>query len=49
VKITVEDSARNFFYPTLNKDGFILNLPKKGEYQMTIESGKNKAICNFTI
>jgi len=49
VKITVEDSARNFFYPALNKDGFILILPKKGEYQMTIESGKNKAICNFTI
>jgi beta-glucanase (GH16 family) len=49
VKITVEDSARNFFYPTLNNDGFILILPKKGEYQMTIESGKNKAICNFTI
>lgn len=49
VKITVKDNARNFFYPMLNKDGFILNLPKKGEYQMTIESGKNKAICNFTI
>lgn len=49
VKITVQDGARNFFYPTPFNDGFILNLPKKGEYQIVIESVKNKATCNFTI
>jgi hypothetical protein len=26
-----------------------LSLPKKGVYQMVIESGKNKTIFNFTI
>ncbi len=49
VKITVQDSYRNFFYPTPFYDGFILNFPKKGVYQMVIESGKNKTIFNFTI
>ncbi len=49
VKITVQDSYRNFFYPTPFYDGFIMNFPKKGVYQMVIESGKNKTIFNFTI
>ena len=49
VKITIKDGLRNVFYPTPFNDGFILNLPKKGEYQIVIESGKNKATCNFTI
>jgi beta-glucanase (GH16 family) len=49
VKISVKDSARNIFYPTPFNEGFILNLPKKGEYQLIIESGKNRATCNFTI
>jgi beta-glucanase (GH16 family) len=49
VKITIKDGFRNVFYPTPFNDGFILNLPKKGEYQIIIESGKNKATCNFTI
>jgi hypothetical protein len=49
VKITIKDGFRNVFYPTPFNDGFILNLPKKGEYQIVIESGKNQATCNFTI
>ena len=49
VKITVQDAYRNFFYPTPFYDGFIMNFPKKGVYQMVIESGKNKTIFNFTI
>ncbi|MFM1945996.1 MAG: Endo,3,4-beta-glycanase ExsH [Bacteroidota bacterium] len=49
VKITVQDAFRNFFYPTPLNGGFILNFPKKGDYQMVIESGKNKTIFNFTI
>jgi len=49
VKITVQDAFRNFFYPTPLNGGFILNFPKKGDYQMVIESVKNKTIFNFTI
>ncbi len=49
IKITVQDAFRNFFYPTPLNGGFILNFPKKGDYQMVIESGKNKTIFNFTI
>ena len=49
VKITVQDVNRNFFSPTPLNGGFIINFPKKGDYQMVIESGKNKTIFNFTI
>jgi beta-glucanase (GH16 family) len=49
VKITIKDGFSNVFYPIPLNDGFILNLPKKGDYQIVIESGKNKATCNFTI
>jgi hypothetical protein len=49
VKITVKYGPRDVFYPTPFNDGFILNLPKKGDYLLIIESGKNKATCNFTL
>ncbi|MFM6934136.1 MAG: family 16 glycosylhydrolase [Flavobacteriales bacterium] len=49
VKITVQDAYRNFFSPTPMNGGYILNFPRKGVYQIQIESGTNKTIFNFTI
>ena len=49
VKITVQDAFKNFFSPAPLNGGFILDFPKKGDYQMVIESGKNKTTFYFTI
>lgn len=49
VKIIVQDGYHNFISPTPFNRGFVLNFPKKGFYQMVIESGKNKTVFNFTI
>lgn len=49
VKITVQDGFHNFISPTSYSGGTVLNFPKKGVYQMVIESGKNKTLFNFTI
>ena len=49
VKITVQDAYRNFFSPTPFNSWLIFNFPKKGDYQIVIESGKNKSTFNFTI
>jgi beta-glucanase (GH16 family) len=49
VKITVQDAFGNSFSPSPFYDGFILSFPKKGVYEVVIESGKNKTRFSFTI